>query len=58
MSTGGRFRVAWTGDFRSADGTPRYRDAGTSVFEGWPHVECVAFAEHRPELAPEQVGSA
>jgi phosphoglycerate dehydrogenase-like enzyme len=52
------FRVAWTADFFGPGGTPRYRDLGLSVFEGHPHVECRPFAEHRPEVAPEQVADA
>ena len=49
-----RFRVAWTGDFFAADGTPRFHDLGTSVFDGQAHLECVAFPEHRPVIAAEQ----
>jgi phosphoglycerate dehydrogenase-like enzyme len=58
LPEGRRFCVAWTGDFRSANRTPRYRDVGTSVFEGHAHVESVTFADHRPEIAPEQIGDA
>jgi phosphoglycerate dehydrogenase-like enzyme len=54
----GRFRVAWTGDFRRPGGAPRFRDLGTSVFEGHPHVECITFAEHRPVITPDQVAGA
>ncbi len=53
-----RFRVALTGDFFGPDGRPRYRDLGLDVFDGQPHVEWRAFAEHRPAVAPEQVGDA
>jgi phosphoglycerate dehydrogenase-like enzyme len=52
------FRIAWTGDFRNPDGSPRYRDVGLSEFAGSPHVECMTFAEHRPEIVPEQIGDA
>lgn len=55
---GRRFRVALTGDFFGPDGRPRYRDLGLGVFDGQPHVEWRAFAEHRPAVAPEQVGDA
>ena len=51
-----RFRVAWTGDFYGADGAPRYRDLGLSVFEGHDHIECRSFAEHRAVVEPDQVG--
>jgi phosphoglycerate dehydrogenase-like enzyme len=53
-----RFRVAWTGDFFGPGGTPRYRDMGLSLFEGHPHIECRPFAEHRPQVTPEQVADA
>jgi phosphoglycerate dehydrogenase-like enzyme len=53
-----RFRIAWTADFFGPDGAPRFRDLGTSVFEGQPHVECVPFAEHRPVLTPDQLAGA
>jgi phosphoglycerate dehydrogenase-like enzyme len=52
------FRIKWTGDFHAADGTPRFRDLGTSVFAGYPHIECGAFPEHRPIITPEQIGDA
>jgi phosphoglycerate dehydrogenase-like enzyme len=55
---GRRFRVALTGDFFGPDGRPRYRDLGLGVFDGQPHVEWRPFAEHRPAVAPEQVGDA
>ena len=53
-----RFRVAWTGDFYGADGAPRYRDLGFSAFEGHDHIECRSFADHRPDVEPDQVGDA
>jgi phosphoglycerate dehydrogenase-like enzyme len=52
------FRIAWTGDFLGADGTPRYRDVGSSVFTEHPHIQCRTFAEHCPEIAPEQIADA
>ncbi len=55
---GQRFKVALTGDFFGPDGRPRYRDLGLGVFDGQPHVEWRAFTEHRPAVAPEQVGDA
>jgi phosphoglycerate dehydrogenase-like enzyme len=54
----GRFRVALTGDFSTADGSPRYRDLGLDIFQGHDFIEVRPIAEHRPELAPEQVGDA
>jgi phosphoglycerate dehydrogenase-like enzyme len=53
-----RFRVALTADFYGSDGTPRYRDLGLGVFEADPRIEVYAFAEHRPAIAPEQIGDA
>ena len=52
------FRVALTGDFYSADGTPRYPDLGLSIFQGHEHIECVRFQEHRPQIGPDQIGDA
>jgi phosphoglycerate dehydrogenase-like enzyme len=49
------FRLAWTGDFRHADGSPRFADVGLSVLANQPHVECVTFAEHRPAITPDQL---
>lgn len=51
------FKVALTGDFYSADGTPRYRDLGLGVFEGEP-IEHRAFSNHRPEIEPDQIADA
>lgn len=53
-----RFRVALTADFFGPDGVPRYRDLGLGVFEGEPRIEHSAFAVHRPEIGPDQVGGA
>jgi phosphoglycerate dehydrogenase-like enzyme/2-keto-3-deoxy-L-rhamnonate aldolase RhmA len=52
------FRVALTGDFYSADGTPRYPDLGLSIFGPHEHIECVRFQEHRPQIGPDQIGDA
>lgn len=48
------FRVALTGDFQHADGTPRYRDIGLDVLDG-KNVEVVRFAEHRAEIGADQL---
>ena len=50
--TTGRFRVALTGDFFSADGSTKYPDIGLSVFDGQPHIEWVKFREHRRRSGP------
>jgi phosphoglycerate dehydrogenase-like enzyme len=53
-----KFRVALTGDFMAADGTPRYRDMGLSVFDDKDWIETFGFAEHRPEITHEQLQGA
>ncbi len=53
-----KFRVAMTADFYDAAGTPKYPDLGLSVFEGHPQIQCVPFAEHRPQIGPDQIGAA
>lgn len=53
-----RFRIALTRDFYGSDGAPKFRDCGLSVLEGQPHIEVVTFAEHRPEIGPDQVADA
>jgi phosphoglycerate dehydrogenase-like enzyme len=50
-----RFRVALTADFRASDGTPRFRELGLDVLRPHEHIEVVNFAEHRPEIGPDQV---
>jgi D-3-phosphoglycerate dehydrogenase len=49
-----RFRVALSGDFRRADGTPTFPDFDVAPLAGHPGVE-VAFVEPGPEIRPEQV---
>lgn len=49
------FKVALTGDFYDAEGNPRYRDLGLSVFEGHPEIEQWAFTEHHAEIRTDQV---
>jgi phosphoglycerate dehydrogenase-like enzyme len=52
------FRVVFTGDFFAADGSPRYRDMGLSVFAPHSHIRQSRFAEHRAELGADQIGDA
>ena len=52
------FRVAMTADFYDATGAPKYPDLGLSVFEGHPHIQCVPFAEHRPQIGADQINNA
>jgi phosphoglycerate dehydrogenase-like enzyme/2-keto-3-deoxy-L-rhamnonate aldolase RhmA len=48
------FRVAITGDFHDAAGTPRYRDIGLSLFDG-TSIAVQAFAQHQAEIATDQL---
>jgi phosphoglycerate dehydrogenase-like enzyme len=54
----GTFVVAMTADFFDAGGQPKYRDLGLAIFEQHPHIARRVFAEHRPEIGPEQIGEA
>jgi phosphoglycerate dehydrogenase-like enzyme len=54
----GRFRVALTGDFFSAEGSTKYPDIGLSIFEGQKHIEWFKFREHKsPIQAGQLVGA-
>jgi len=53
-----KFIVALTADFCDATGTPKYRDIGLSVLAAHPQIEQRAFAEHRPQIGPDQIGDA
>src|SRR5262245_34213719 len=48
------FRIALTADFYYPDGTPRHRDIGLGLLDG-SGVEVTRFAEHRPEIGPDQL---
>jgi phosphoglycerate dehydrogenase-like enzyme len=52
------FRIAFTADFYAADGSPKYRDMGLSVFAPHPHIRQSSFEEHRPEIGADQIGDA
>ena len=52
------FRVAFTGDFYGADGSPKYRDTGLSVLAAHTHIRHSRFAEHRAEIGTDQIGDA
>jgi phosphoglycerate dehydrogenase-like enzyme len=52
------FRIAFTGDFYAADGSPKYRDMGLSVLAAHPHIRQSSFQEHRPEIGADQIGDA
>ncbi|MEX2560232.1 MAG: NAD(P)-dependent oxidoreductase [Pirellulales bacterium] len=57
-NSAGRFHVAWTGDFKADDGSPRFRERGVDVFAAYPHIEQSMFDEHRPVIGADQIGSA
>ena len=52
------FRIALTGDFLGPDGQPRYRDLGLDVLQPYSLMQTVFFAEHRPEIDPDQLEGA
>ena len=49
------FRLKLTADFFDASGRTKYADIGLSVLAAAPHIQQEALAEHRSEIAPEQV---
>jgi phosphoglycerate dehydrogenase-like enzyme len=55
MSAQTRFRVGLTGDFYDAAGQLRYRDIGLDLLQQAPGIEVQRFAEHRPEIGPDQL---
>ena len=55
MSAHAPFRVALTADFQYADGQPKYRDIGLSLFGGAPQFVVDSFAEHHAEIQPQQL---
>lgn len=52
------FRVKLTADFFDAAGRAKYDDIGLSVLNGAPQIRHAAFAEHRPEIGPDQLAGA
>lgn len=55
MSVAKLFRVGLTGDFYDADGQLKYRDIGLSLLESSALMKIQRFAEHHPEIGPEQI---
>ena len=53
-----QFCVSLTGDFFGSDGRPCYRDSGLAVLEQTSGIRWRPFAEHRPEIGPDQIGDA
>ncbi|MBP6506128.1 MAG: hypothetical protein KA257_01075 [Opitutaceae bacterium] len=52
------FNVKLTADFFDSTGKTKYADIGLSVLTAAPQIKHAAFAEHRPEIAPEQLAGA
>ena len=55
MSRPTTFRVALTADFYDPAGKLCYRDIGLSLLEGTAGIAVQRFAEHRPEIGPDQL---
>ncbi len=49
------FRVSLTADFYDEAGRPKFADLGLALFEGQDHLEVSRFAQHRPEITPDQL---
>jgi phosphoglycerate dehydrogenase-like enzyme len=52
------FQVALTGDFFNQAGETPFKDMGLSVFDSIEQIEYVPFRENRPQIGPDQIGSA
>ena len=55
MSHPSPFRVALTADFYDASGQTKYRDVGLNLFDGCDRIAVSRFADHRPEIEPDQL---
>jgi phosphoglycerate dehydrogenase-like enzyme len=53
-----KFHVALTADFFTPGGEPKFADLGLSVFDGQPQIHRTSFAEHRPQIAADQLAGA
>ena len=47
-----------TADLFDKDGSPKFSDLGLSAFEPYKWIETRPFDEHRPEIGPDQYGTA
>lgn len=52
------FHVKLTADFYDANGRTKYEDIGLSVLRDAPHLTTAPLAEHKVEIAPEQLAGA
>ena len=55
MSPSSPFRVALTADFYDTRGQTKYRDIGLGLFESHRRIAVTRFADHRPEIEPDQL---
>ena len=49
------FRVAHTADFYDDAGKLKFKDIGTQVLAGQPHIHASLLTQHRPHLDADQV---
>ncbi len=49
------FRIVQTADFYDDDGEPKFADLGLGLFDDHYNIEVSKFAEHRSEIAPDQL---
>lgn len=49
------FRIAQTADFYDESGEPKFADLGLGLFDNHSNIEVSKFAEHRPEITPNQL---
>ena len=52
------FEVKLTGDFFDQDGNPKFREMGLETMDDAAHIQYAPFAEHQPEITPEQIDGA
>ena len=52
------FEVKLTGDFFDQDGNPKFREMGLEAMDDAAHIQYAPFAEHQPEITPDQIGGA
>src|SRR5262245_51220740 len=53
-----RFRVVLTRDFYDDNGVLKFKDIGLDILSDRDRLEVGCFAEHRPEIGPDQVAGA
>ncbi len=49
------FHVALTADFYDSSGATKYRDIGLNLFDGCKRIVVSQFADHHPEIEPQQL---